>query len=142
VVNLTLSDPFTRFEIAVGVAYGTPTRIAEETIFRAVVEQPEVRKDPPPFVVFEDFADSSLNFRAFFWINLDPEINSNIVRSEIRHRIGEYLAEAEISIPFPQRDLHLDAARPLEVVIREEGSTPEEPIIGKQHAAPTKKQEE
>ncbi len=124
VVNLTLSDPYTRFEIAVGVAYGTPTRTAEETIFRAVMAQPEVQSDPAPFVVFEDFADSSLNFRAFFWIALDPSINSNIIRSEIRHRIGEYLAQANISIPFPQRDLHLDAARPLEVVIREERDTP------------------
>jgi small-conductance mechanosensitive channel len=119
VVNLTLSDPFTRFEIAVGVAYGTPTRTAEEVVFNAVVAQPEVRKDPPPFVVFEDFADSSLNFRAFFWVDLDPTINSNIVRSEIRHRISEYLAQAEISIPFPQRDLHLNATRPLEISILE-----------------------
>ncbi len=119
VVNLTLSDPFTRYEITVGVAYGTSTRSAEEVIFRAVVAQQEVRSDPPPCVVFEDFAESSLNFRAFFWVNIDPEINSNIVRSEIRHRISEYLAEAKISIPFPQRDLHLDASRPLEVTIRE-----------------------
>lgn len=119
VVNLTLSDPFTRFEITVGVAYGTPTRTAEEVIYRAVVAQPEVRSDPPPCVVFEDFAESSLNFRAFFWVNLDPAINSNIVRSEIRHRIGEYLASADISIPFPQRDLHLDASRPLEVTLCE-----------------------
>jgi small-conductance mechanosensitive channel len=124
VVNLTLSDPYARFEITVGVAYGSPTRTAEETIFRAVVEQPEVRQDPPPFVVFEDFADSALNFRAFFWIDLDPAINGNIVRSEIRHRISEYLDQAEIRIPFPQRDLHLDAVRPLEVVIREERETP------------------
>jgi small-conductance mechanosensitive channel len=76
-------------------------------------------------VVFEDFAESSLNFRAFFWIGLDPSTNSNIIRSEIRHRISEYLAQANISIPFPQRDLHLDAAQPLEVVIREERGTPE-----------------
>jgi small-conductance mechanosensitive channel len=119
VVNLTLSDPFTRFEIALGVAYGTPTRTAEEIIFRAVVAQPEVRSDPAPVVVFEDFAESSLNFRAYFWIDLDPGINSNIVRSEIRHRICEYLAQAGIGIPFPQRDLHLDTTRPLEVTIRE-----------------------
>jgi len=119
VVNLTLSDPFTRFEVTVGVAYGTPTRTAEEVIYNAVVAQPEVRRDPPPFVVLEDFADSSLNFRAFFWVDIDPSVNSNIVRSEIRHRISDYLSKAGIGIPFPQRDLHLDASRPLEVVIKE-----------------------
>ena len=120
VINLTLSDPYTRFEIAVGVAYGTPTRTAEDTIFRAVETQPEVRSDPPPYVVFEDFAESSLNFRAYFWVDIDQGINSNIVRSEIRHRIGEYLAQAEISISFPQRDLHVDVTHPLEVTIRED----------------------
>ena len=118
VVNLTLSDQFTRYEVTVGVAYGTPTRTAEEVITRAVVAQPEVRTDPPPFVVFEDFAESSLNFRAYFWVDITPEINSNIVRSEIRHRIGEYLAQAGIGIPFPQRDVHLDTTRPLEVTLR------------------------
>jgi len=142
VVNLTLSDPYARFEIAVGVAYGTPTRTAEEVIFRAVMAQLEVQSDPAPYVVFEDFAESSLNFRAYFWIALDPSLNSNIIRSEIRHRIDEYLAQANISIPFPQRDLHLDAARPLEVVIREERGTAEEPIIGKQSASPTTQQGE
>lgn len=117
VVNLTLSDPFTRYEITVGVAYGTPSRRAEEIIFRAVTAQSEVRSDPAPCVVFEEFADSSLNFRAFFWIDIDPDINSNIVRSEIRHRIADYLAEAGIAVPFPQRDVHLGVSRPLEVTI-------------------------
>jgi potassium-dependent mechanosensitive channel len=115
VVNLTLSDRFTRYDVAVGVAYGSATRIVEEVIMRAVVEQPEVQSEPPPFVVFEEFADSALNFRAFFWLELEPSINGNIVRSDIRHRIAEYLARAGIEIPFPQRDVHLDAARPLDV---------------------------
>jgi small-conductance mechanosensitive channel len=127
VVNLTLSDPFTRYEVTVGVAYGTPTRTAEELIFRAVVAQPEVLNNPAPVVAFEDFADSALNFRAFFWLDLDPGLNSNVVRSEIRHRIGDYLAKAGIGIPFPQRDLHLAATQPLKIQIigtGSEGGTP------------------
>jgi small-conductance mechanosensitive channel len=131
VVNLTLSDSYTRFDVALGVAYWTPTRTAEEVILRAVVAQSEVRSDPAPIVVFEAFADSSLNFRAFFWLDLNTGINSNIIRSEIRHRIGDYLAEADISIPFPQRNLHLDTTQPLEVTILDDrregasGSAPE-----------------
>jgi small-conductance mechanosensitive channel len=120
VINLTLSDPYTRFEITLGVAYWTPTRTAEEVILRAVTDQPEVRSDPAPIVVFENFADSSLTFRAFFWLDVDSGINSNIVLSEIRHRVGDYLAQADISIPFPQRNLHLDTTQPLEVTIRDD----------------------
>ena len=122
VVNLTLSDPCTRYEIRVGVAYGTSTRSAEAVILRSVVEQPEVLVDPAPLVVFEDFADSSLDFRAFFWINLHPDVNGNVVRSEIRHRIGEYLSQAGIGIPFPQRDVQVSVSRPLEVKILGGGS--------------------
>jgi small-conductance mechanosensitive channel len=63
----------------------------------------------------ENFADSALNFTAYFWIELDPEVNSLVVFSDIRHRISERLAEAGIAIPFPQRDLHLEATKPIEI---------------------------
>ena len=127
VVNLTLSDPHTRYEITVGVAYGTSTRVAQALIHRAVVAQPEVLANPAPYVVFEEFADSSLNFRAFFWITNDPKVSDNIIRSDIRHRIGDYLAEAGIGVPYPQQDIHLNTTQPLEVTIcaaSRDGCTP------------------
>ena len=74
-------------------------------------------RDPAAYVVFDNFADSSLNFTAYFWVELDPAVNSLVVFSDIRHRIGEQLAEAGIEIPFPQRDLHLDADTPLEIKV-------------------------
>jgi len=115
VINWTSSDPCARYTVSVGVAYGSPTKIVERVIFLAVEAQSEVLRDPAPYIVFESFGDSSLNFTAYFWIEQDPEINSLVVFSEIRHRIGERLADAGISIPFPQRDLHLTADKPLEI---------------------------
>jgi small-conductance mechanosensitive channel len=115
VINWTSSDPRGRYTVSVGVAYGSPTREVDRVILSAVQDQPEVLSDPPPFVVFDNFADSSLNFTAYFWIELDPEVNTLLVFSDIRHRINERLAKAGIVIPFPQRDLHLDSARPLEI---------------------------
>jgi potassium efflux system protein len=82
-----------------------------------VQEQSEILRDPPPCVVLDNFADSSLNFTAYFWIELDPELNTLVVFSDIRHRIGERLSGAGISIPFPQRDLHLSADKPLEIMV-------------------------
>jgi len=117
VINWTSSDPRCRYTIPVGVAYGSPTKEVERVILSAVQDQPEVLREPPPYVVFESFADSSLNFTAYFWIELDPEVNTLVVFSDIRHRIGEYLAAAGITIPFPQRDLHLSAGQPLEVKV-------------------------
>jgi len=115
VINWTSSDRRARYTVSVGVAYGSPTKIVERVIFLAVEAQPEVLSDPSPYVIFESFADSSLNFTAYFWIELDPEVNSMVIFSDIRHRIGERLADAGISIPFPQRDLHLAVDRPLEI---------------------------
>ena len=115
VTNWTSSDKRVRYSVSVGVAYGSPTQETQRVIRKAVEDQGEVLRDPPAYVVFENFAESSLNFTAFFWIELDPEINSLVVFSDIRHRIGERLAEAGIVIPFPQRDLHLDAGQPIEI---------------------------
>jgi len=115
VINWTSSDPQGRYTISVGVAYGSPTKEVDRIILSAVQDQPEVLVDPPPYVVFDNFADSSLNFTAYFWIELHPDVNTLVVFSDIRHRINERLAMAGIAIPFPQRDLHLNASKPLEI---------------------------
>jgi small-conductance mechanosensitive channel len=115
VINWTSSDRRVRYSISIGVAYGSPTKETEQVILKAVIEQREVLSDPPAYVVFENFADSALIFTAYFWIELDPAVNTLMVFSDIRHRIGERLAAAGIAIPFPQRDLHLDTANPIEI---------------------------
>ena len=117
VINWTSSDKRVRYSVSIGVAYGSPTQETQRVILKAVEDQGEVLRDPPAYVIFENFADSSLNFTAYFWIKLDPEINSLVVFSDIRHRIGERLAEAGIVIPFPQRDVHLDAGKPIEIKV-------------------------
>ncbi|HJV65787.1 MAG TPA: mechanosensitive ion channel domain-containing protein [Geomonas sp.] len=119
VINWTSSDKRVRYSITVGVAYGSPTKKSGELILQAVQAQHEVLPDPPPYVVFENFGESSLTFIAYFWVELDPAVNTPAVFSDIRHRIGELLAGAGIEIPFPQRDLHLHAERPIEVKVVE-----------------------
>ncbi|HJV35579.1 mechanosensitive ion channel domain-containing protein, partial [Geomonas sp.] len=115
VINWTSSDKRVRYSIQVGVAYGSPTKETGQLILKAVEMQHEVLVDPTPYVVFENFGESSLLFIAYFWVELDPAVNTLVVFSDIRHRIGEMLAAAGISIPFPQHDLHLHAVKPIEV---------------------------
>lgn len=115
VINWTASDTKIRYSISVGVAYGSLTKTVEKVLLLAVEAQPEVLRDPPPYIIFESFADSSLNFTAYLWLELTIEVNNNVILSDIRHRIGERLAAEGISIPFPQRDLHLATDKPLEV---------------------------
>jgi small-conductance mechanosensitive channel len=115
VVNWTLSNDLVRYEVSVGVAYGaSPTRVTE-LIAQAAAEHPHVIKTPAPEVLLEDFGDNAVVFTLEFWMRLTPSVGGGRVRSQLRHRIYELFTEAGISIAFPQRDIHLDANRPLEI---------------------------
>jgi potassium-dependent mechanosensitive channel len=115
VVNWTLSNAKVRWEIRVGVAYGSDTQLAQELVLKAVQEHGRVLQDPEPLVVFADFGDNALIFDAYFWLTMGPATDARVVRSDIRHRIDKLFKEAGIVIAFPQRDVHVDTARPLEV---------------------------
>jgi len=117
VTNVTLSDPRTRLNVRVGVAYGSPTRETERLIVDVIREHPHVLKDPAPCVLFEDFGDDALVFNAYFWVELREDRDSRVVVSDIRHRIEERFREAGIEIAFPQRDVHLDTSAPIQVEI-------------------------
>ncbi len=62
---------------------------------------------PAPAVFFKEFADSSLNFEAQFWVM--QESNTAKVKSEVALTVMRLLDNAGIEIPFPQRDLRLRA---------------------------------
>jgi len=115
VVNWTLVDDNIRTTVRVGVAYGSPARKVAELILQAVVEHPDVNEEPEPQIVFEEFGDNALVFDALFWCHVGGERLLRVIRSEVRFRISELFEEANIVIAFPQRDVHLDTSRPLEI---------------------------
>jgi small-conductance mechanosensitive channel len=117
VTNWTLSDKRMRYSIAVGVAYGSPTRQVSQILLDTVEAQEMVLKDPPVAVLFEDFADNALTFTVYFWLELVLVRDNRAIVSEIRHRISEALARSGIVIAFPQRDVHIDAQSPIAVKI-------------------------
>jgi small-conductance mechanosensitive channel len=56
-------------------------------------------------VLFEDFGDSALMFSVNFFVT--DSFTDPMVKSDIRFRIDQLFRENNISIPFPQRDVHL-----------------------------------
>lgn len=105
VFNFTQNHRTTREAVKVGVAYGSDTDLVKKILLDCVANQNGVLKSPKPFVLFEDFADSSLAFGVYFFITdsfSDPRI-----KSEIRFRIDKEFRKNNISIPFPQRDVHV-----------------------------------
>ena len=64
-----------------------------------------MRKFPEPFIRFDDFGDSSLVFKLFYWAD-DPG-KRWFAMSEMRFAIDEVFRKNKIEIVFPQRDIHI-----------------------------------
>ncbi len=105
VTNWTLGERRVRVKIPVGVAYGTDTTKVLKILMSCADECPMVLSDPSPNALFLSFGDSSLDFELRVWI---PEFNERrTVLSELNQEINNEFEQAGITIPFPQRDLHL-----------------------------------
>jgi len=114
VINWTLSDEVVRQQISVGVAYESPTRKVSELLQGILDGVDIVQKDPAPRVKFADFGESSLLFVVYFWTSIPDRVDAE---NELRHRIAEVFAREKIVMAFPQRDVHLETTRPLQVVV-------------------------
>jgi potassium efflux system protein len=105
VTNWTLSNSVTRLIVRVGIAYGSDTELARDLMLEKVKSLPKVLDTPPPQVIFMGFGDSSLDFeiRVFLRTFDDRVPMIHLIHTEV----NKTLAEAGITIPFPQRDLNI-----------------------------------
>lgn len=111
VVDWTLSDKSRRIEIISGVAYGSDVHLVKKLLMEVIKKHPDVKPDPEPLVLFNAMGESSLDFRLLFWTDQFEQWLR--IRSEIIFAIHDTLYENDISIPFPQRDLHLKSVDPV-----------------------------
>jgi len=95
----------TRFHVDVGVSYESDENLVEKILLECAKENHEITKKPLPFVRFNDFADSSLDFQLFFWTNKSFEVEN--IKSNLRFSIKKKFREYHITIPFPQTDIHI-----------------------------------
>ena len=103
--NWTENGTETRESVDVGVAYGSDVQLVKKILLEVVEAQPTVLENPAPVVLFTDFADSSLNFKVAFTLNNSFEVR--FTQSNIRFEIDKAFRENNITIPFPQRDVHM-----------------------------------
>jgi small-conductance mechanosensitive channel len=104
VANWTLADRVRRLSLPVGVAYGTRPQRVIELLMGVARSHPEVLPSPEPEVLFRAFGESSLDFELRVWT--DGRLLYR-VQSDIAVAAYDALEQAGITIPFPQRDLHL-----------------------------------
>lgn len=115
ITNWTLSDRRIRAHVTLGVVYGSPVEQVKALLLEICNEFDGVHKTPEPFVLFTDFGDNALIFEIHFWITVKHVIERRIIESRMRFRIDDVFRQAGIVIAFPQRDVHLDTANPLQV---------------------------
>ena len=105
VTNWTLTDDKRRIEIPVGVAYGTAPPLVLELLKAVARSNPAILDDPAPTAFFMNFGDSALEFELRCWTDQPDRFMG--VRSEVAVGVEAALREAGVTVPFPQRDLHL-----------------------------------
>jgi len=103
IVNFSARDT-RRIDLIFGIGYGDDIRHAKTLIEAAMAEDERILKDPAPVILLMELADSSVNLAVRPWVNAADYWD---VRSDLLERVKERFDANGISIPFPQRDVHL-----------------------------------
>ncbi|MEN8857996.1 MAG: mechanosensitive ion channel domain-containing protein [Flavobacteriaceae bacterium] len=103
--NWTQNETITRESVDVGVAYGSDVQLVKKLLLEATENINGVLRKPAPLVLFNDFGDSSLNFKLVFTVR--DSFTMVEVASNLRFEIDRLFREHKVTIPFPQRDVHL-----------------------------------
>lgn len=111
IVNWSRSNKKTRFHINVGVAYGSDTKLVKDVLTKVAKGHKEISTNPEPYVFFDSFGSSSLDFKIFFFSNNLFRIER--VKSDLRFEIDQAFRENNITIAFPQMDVWFK--KPIEI---------------------------
>lgn len=104
VINWSHQSKKTRFKISVGVAYGSDVDLVVKILKESASEHPEITDKSSINTRFLDFGNSSLDFELLFFSKNIFRIEN--MKSDIRKIINRKFIENNITIPFPQMDLH------------------------------------
>ena len=103
--NWTQNGVQTTEGVDVGVAYGSDVDLVKEILIEVAKAHPKIVQHQVPKVLFMDFGDSALLFKLLFTIN--NSYSHLQIKSDLRFAIDKKFREHNISIPFPQRDVHV-----------------------------------
>jgi small conductance mechanosensitive channel len=93
-----------RIDLVVGVGYDADTKRVKQIILDEIYKDKRFLKEPAPMVGLLELADSSVNFAVRPWVKASDYWP---VFFEFQENVKCRLDEEGISIPFPQRDIHI-----------------------------------
>jgi small conductance mechanosensitive channel len=103
ITNATGSDK-RRVDMVFGIGYSDDIAKAQKILEEILAKHGAVLKDPEPIVKVHELADSSVNFVVRPWVETD---NYWDVYWDITRTVKERFDAEGVSIPFPQRDVHM-----------------------------------
>jgi len=101
--NATANDT-RRIDLTVGIGYGDDIARAKTVVAEVLAREPRVLTDPAPQIAVAELADSSVNLVVRPWVRT---VDYWGARFELTEQLKAALDEAGISIPFPQREVHV-----------------------------------
>lgn len=106
VKNYTLRDNEFRLGVVVGVTYGSDMKKVIDVLEQTARDIPWRLPDPEPRILMQDFGNSSVDFGVY--VSIDNPWMQRIYMSDLRKEIWFAFKDANITIAFPQLDVHLD----------------------------------
>jgi small-conductance mechanosensitive channel len=110
ITNQSAPETRKRIRVPVGVAYGTDVDEFEELVLGLAAEETRVIEKPRPRMRFRRFGDSALEYELLCWVRSPMDDKKTVHR--LNRAIYKALAEADIAIPYPTRDVNLTAPSP------------------------------
>jgi len=105
VINWSHQSVRTRFKILVGVAYDSDTELVTKVLIESALEHEKIKYKELVDVALINFGDSAIEFQLFFYS--EDIFSIEKIKSDVRKIIVRKFKENNITIPFPQRDLHI-----------------------------------
>lgn len=107
IVNRTNFDRSLRGLVTITAAYGSDSRLVDETLRAAAAAHPAVIQAPgkAPWTIFDDFGSSGLVFKLFFWVDT-TRASVAATASDLRHAVLAAFREKSLAIPYPQLVVH------------------------------------
>ena len=106
VTNWSYSDRSIRRRLPVSISYHDDPELAMNLMVESALEHPRVLKSPEPVARLLKFGDNGIELELRIWIE-DPENGTANVCSDINLAFWKRFKQHDITIPFPQRDVHL-----------------------------------
>lgn len=93
-----------RLDLVAGVSYNEDIRHVKKVLQEILDNEPRILPEPKPTIGLMEMGDSSINFAFRPWVKVEDYWD---LFFELQERIKIRFDEEKISIPFPQRDVHL-----------------------------------